>query len=60
MEVSIEYLERAAEEPDVLEVEDRLDLYRNLVKQHRRLGNREEAVKYRKAFQKLRKQAAAS
>ena len=60
VEESIEYLERAAEEPDVLEVEDRLDLYRNLVKQHRRLGNREEAVKYQKVFQKLRKQAAAS
>jgi tetratricopeptide (TPR) repeat protein len=60
VEESVKYLERAAEEPDVLEVEDRLDLYRNLVRQHRRLGNREEAVRYRNLIQKIRKQAAAS
>ncbi|WP_263786387.1 hypothetical protein [Salinibacter grassmerensis] len=60
VEESVKYLERAAKEPDVLEVEDRLDLYRNLVRQHRRLGNREEAIKYRKVVQKIRKQAAAS
>lgn len=60
VEESVKYLERAAEEPDVLGTEDKLDLYRNLVKQHRRLGNRQEALRYQKSFQKVRKQAAAS
>lgn len=60
VEKSVEYLERAAEEKGALSVEDRLQLYRNLVRQHRRLGQRQEALKYRDMFQKLRKQSAAS
>ncbi|WP_158705024.1 tetratricopeptide repeat protein [Salinibacter altiplanensis] len=60
VEKSVQYLERAADEPDVLATEDKLDLYRNLVKQHRRLGNRQKALQYQKVFQKIRKRAAAS
>jgi hypothetical protein len=56
----VEYLERAFQNREALEVEERLDLYRNLVKQHRRLRNRDEALRYRKMLRKLRKKTAAS
>ena len=57
---SVEYLERALDNREALQVEERLDLYRNLVKQHRRLGHRDEALKYREMLRKLRKKTAAS
>lgn len=60
VEKSIEYLERAVEEKSALNVKDRLQLYRNLVRQHRRLGHRDEAMKYREMFQRLRKKSATS
>jgi hypothetical protein len=60
VEKSVEYLERAFQNREALEVEERLDLYRNLVKQHRRLRNRDEALRYRKMLRKLRKKTAAS
>lgn len=60
VETSIEYLERAAGDADALEMEDRLELYRTLVNQHRRLGHREEAEKYLKVMRRLKQQASTS
>lgn len=60
VETSIEYLERAADDDEALEMEDRLELYRTLVNQYRRLGHREEAEKYLKVMRRLKQQASTS
>lgn len=54
---SVKYLDIALEEKGVLSTEDQRILYRNLVRQHMRLGQRQEAVQYRDAYQKLTKEA---
>lgn len=58
VDTSIEYLESAAESDEVLQIEDRVELYRTLLNQHRRLGNREEAKKYLKTVRRLRQQVS--
>jgi predicted Zn-dependent protease len=60
VETSIAYLERAADRDSGLGTKNRLQLYRTLVNQHRRLGHREEAIAYRKEFTALRRKARAS
>lgn len=60
IETSIEYLERAADDDEALGMDDRLELYRTLVNQHRRLGHREEAEKYLKVMRRLKQQASTS
>lgn len=54
---SVEYLDMALEEKDALSLEDQRELYRNLVRQHMRLGQRQEAVQYRATYRKLAKEA---
>jgi len=58
VDTSIEYLESAAENDEALQMKDRLELYRTLVNQHRRLGNREEAKKYLKTMRRLKQRAS--
>lgn len=50
---SIEYLELAHEHQEALNSEDRRDLYRLLVNQHRRQGNQEEALQYRNLYREM-------
>lgn len=55
---AIRFFERAAER-EGLDTKNQMRLYRNLVKMHRRDGNREEAISYREKFMALRKEMRA-
>lgn len=53
VETAITYLEQAKKHEAGLNIKNRIRLYRTLVRMHSRLGNRKEALSYRKEYRAL-------